>query len=82
MKTWWAKTDDNIWHYRIPLAVIGVISASTNKPGKWWWNARIMCDCQINLSDPSPQGYATSFEGAKKIVEVLCQETGTIEIND
>jgi len=77
-KAYWRQVKDG-WQYMVPLAVIGGIEASEKRPGKWWWNARIMCDCRNEIAGPPLTGYANSLEGAKRIVEILCEETGTIE---
>ena len=77
-KTSWRQISDGSWQYMVPIAVIGTVYKDTIGEDYWIWNARIMCDCTIPFGAPSLRGKARSLEGAKRIVEVLCEETGTI----
>jgi hypothetical protein len=73
----WVETKYDGWQYRTNFAVIGAVNKSTVRENKWWWNARVICEFMTNMYGPSFIGYATSCEGAKRIVEVLCRETDT-----
>jgi len=48
-----------------------------NKQKRWKWEAGVMACMYTDDSNGRTKGYATSFEGAKRIVEVVCQETAT-----
>ena len=70
---------DESWQYITPLAVVGTIEESGVRRGKWFWSARVMADCRKEAAGGPIVGYALTLDGAKRIVEVLCEETGTTD---
>ncbi len=48
---------------------------------RWSWEARTDLSCQRNQSGLPFQGYASTLEGAKAIVETLLVETDTVPIH-
>ncbi len=80
MNVRWRKTDK---YYQLvdDMAVYGTVTINTVKSDfgnydVYEWVARTMMWSKPNKTD-SPRGFAKSVEGAKKIVEVLCENTQT-----
>lgn len=71
----WREMPDGHWQYHAPgYAVYGTIVPMDD--GKWQWDARVMCDCD-RPDKQRTRGVALSMDGAKRIVEIICTETGT-----
>lgn len=68
----WRQLFNGSWQYVLPLAVIGTV---TYVDKYWVWSARVMEEYRID--GKAIQGKATTLEGSKKIVEIVCKETGT-----
>ncbi len=65
------------WQYIGGLAVYGTVQHAED--GKAIWIARVNGECCLpNLAGPSPEGKALTIEGAKKVVELLCEVTGSV----
>lgn len=83
IKAIWKQLKGGSWQYSTPgYAVHGRVENSNLKPELWFWSAGTTAHCRPNPSDPPPRGYATSLEGAKRIIEILVKETGTLTIDD
>jgi hypothetical protein len=64
------------WQYIGRHGVYGTVTLAED--GKFIWSARVMLDCRLpNCGSPPPQGKALTIEGAKCVVELLCDVTGT-----
>jgi hypothetical protein len=88
----WNKSKDlpedvDVWRYRAPgYATYAYVTGPLPKHSediepsqeskRWKWEAGVMV-CMYPKGSDRIKGYAASLEGAKRIVEVLCQETGT-----
>lgn len=76
----WREVEDNelrYWQYFNGLAVLGTVC--THEDGKYVWSARVMLDCRMpDLTASPPTGKALTLEGAKKVVGLLCEVTGTL----
>lgn len=75
----WRLVDDGdgpYWQYVGQLGVYGTVAPADD--GKALWCARVMANCRLpNLAGPAPSGKALTTEGAKRVVELLCEVTGT-----
>ena len=49
---------------------------------EWCWEARVATSAKMNPGDPPLTGRAISIEGAKRIVQTLLRETGTVADED
>lgn len=87
----WRQINPHNWQFHQPgYAVLGTVTHSPIHPDEpaWCWSARVMDDCRADRvqgsfdGKPVPFnmpffGRAHSFEGARRIVEVLLTETNT-----
>lgn len=72
----WREVNDNgyqYWQYMGPMGVYGTVSFEADK--RYYWCARVMENCRID-GEP-PRGKALALDGAKRVVELLCEITGT-----
>jgi hypothetical protein len=72
----WIQTADDYWMFTDENGVRRG-TAYLSQDG-WCWEARVATSAKMNPGDPPLTGRATSLEGAKRIVETLLQETGTV----
>jgi hypothetical protein len=71
----WRELNNGSWQFLHPgLSVHGDIWK--DKDGLFVWSARVMISCRVGGFDPI-RGKAPTFEGARRIVEVLIKETYT-----
>ena len=72
------------WQYRGQSGVYGTVEKANDIENEMWiWSARVMLKCRLpRVSSPPPTGKALSLEGAKKVVELLCEVTGTLTDRD
>ncbi|MGD9157222.1 MAG: hypothetical protein PVG39_02335 [Desulfobacteraceae bacterium] len=72
----WRMVSDGYWQYLDWLSVYGTVTPTED--GKFLWCARVMVACRLpDIGGPPPRGKALTLEGAKKVVELLCEVTGT-----
>lgn len=72
----WREMIDGHWQYHAPgYAVYGTIHPKDDG-GHWLWDARVMFDCERPDRERT-RGVATSREGAMRVLETVCMETGT-----
>ena len=66
------------WQFWMPgYAVLGTVFEAED--GKFVWSARVMANCRLpNLAGDAPSGKVLTLEGAKRVVELLVAETGTV----
>jgi len=57
--------------------VYGIVSINLN--GCYLWEARVLVQYRATCDKAPIRGISPTLEGAKKIVETLCYETGTCE---
>lgn len=72
----WRQVKGGWWQGEAVMSVCGVVEKETDN--RWRWKARVMLNCRDEFMGPAISGKALSFDGAKRIVQVLCEETGTI----
>lgn len=74
----WRMLKEGYWQYWSPgYAVYGTV-APMDGGERWIWDARVMFECE-RPDMQRTKGVAKSLEGAKRIVEVVCSETGTCD---
>ena len=77
----WAQTTEDNWMYTDPDGKQAHGFVWTDYHDRWCWEAVVPRKARLNPSDGlSYNGYATTLEGAKRIVEVILQETGALAL--
>ena len=75
----WREINNDHWQYHAPgYAVYATIVPVKNKKGRWLWDVRVMFSCE-RPDRQRTKGVATTLEGAMRIVEIICSETGTCD---
>ena len=67
------KCDTNYYYYYVDGAIYGGVSMQAD--GRCIWN--VMINPKYRYGSSIIEGIAISMEGAKRIVELICQETDT-----
>jgi len=85
----WLKTKETTWRYvALGYATYAYVTGPLSKYSKdieplqetkkWKWRVGVIVGMGFDEKNSClTQGYATTFDGAKRIVEVICHETGT-----
>ena len=72
----WVQITDDHWTFTNESGVFyGTVYLDQDE---WRWEARVVISAKMNPGDPPLTGRATSLDGARRIVETLLQETGTV----
>lgn len=74
----WREMADGYWQYLAPGYAVYATIALLEDNLRWAWDARVMFNCE-RKDNHRTAGIATSKEGAMRIVEAVCSETGTCE---
>ena len=77
----WSKVDEELCTFDAGAPhALGLVFRSGTEIDDWWsWEARVTTPARWDTSFPI-RGHAPTLEGAKRIVEVLLVETGTISV--
>lgn len=76
----WRQVEGGEWQYLGSHGVYGIVSKSTTNESAFYWEAAVMWNYQLN--GKYPKGLASTLEGAKKVVELLCEVTEVLTNHD